>query len=202
MNDSEELTTNERYEDRLVQAIENASEKSAPTRVTALQNVCEILMHRYMPEFVDDRKITLLDCIEKSIRRGKSAEQICAISIAPLLVLQLNGDETVIKNLNQLLQCTVQDKAVSFDARAKCCSSLGLLNFLSNDDISDVLNIMQMLETIFSGSFLKGDDKVTVSVSAEAGILHSAALEAWALLLTLLPSGDLVNWMTNSQVLP
>lgn len=202
VNDCEELTSNERYEDRFVQAIENASEKSAQTRVTGLQSICEILTHRYMPEFVDDRKITILDCIEKSIRRGKSVEQINAVSIAPLLVLQLSGDEAIIKSLNQLLLCTAQDKAASFEARAKCCSTLGLLNFLSNDDINEVVNIMQILETAFSASYLKGDDKVPITVSAEAAVLHSAALEAWALLLTLLPPGDLVNWMTTSQVLP
>lgn len=202
VNDSEELSCNERYEDRLAQAIENASEKSTQTRVAALQSICETMMHRFMPEFIEDRKVTLLDCLEKSIRRGKSAEQISAASIAPLLALQLRGDEVVMKTLNQLLLTIGQDKAASLEARAKCCSTLGLLNFLSNDDISDVLSIMQMLETVFSGSYLKGDDKTPVSVSAEAASLHSVALEAWALLLTLLPSGDLVNWFASGQILP
>lgn len=156
-------------------------------------------MHRYMPDFVEDRKVTLIDCIEKSIRRGKGAEQVWGAKLAPLLVLQLGGDEAISKALNQFLLTTVQDKSVSFDARAKCCTALGLLNFLGGDDIGDLLTLMQFFETIFSASYLRGDDKTPVSVTAEAGTLHAEALSAWGLLLTLIPGGDFVSWMTSGQ---
>lgn len=199
VNDSEELSSNERYEEKFIQALENATEKSAQTRALALQSICEILMHRYMPDFVDDRKVTLIDCIEKSIRRGKGPEQVWGARLAPLLVLQLGGDDGISKALNQFLLTTVQDKSVSFDARAKCCTALGLLNFFGGDDIGDVVTLMQFFETIFCGSYLKGDDKTPISVSAEAGTLHAEALSAWGLLLTMVPSGDLVSWMSGGQ---
>ncbi|XP_011191458.1 interferon-related developmental regulator 2 [Zeugodacus cucurbitae] len=198
-NDMDELSSNERFEEKFMQALENATEKSAQTRTTALQNICEILMHRYMPDFVDDRKVTLIDCIEKSIRRGKGAEQSCAARLAPLVVLQLGGDVEISKELNQCLLTTVQDKAVSFDARAKCCTALGLLNFLGGEDIGDLITLMQFFEGIFSASYLRGDEKSPVSVNAEAGTLHAEALSAWGLLLTLIPSGDFVSLMTNGQ---
>lgn len=199
VNDTDELSMSERYEDKFVQALENATEKSAQTRVAALESMCEILMHRYMPDCVDDRKETLVDCIEKSIRRGKGAEQAWGARLAPLLVLQLGGDEGISKALNQFLLTTVQDKSVSFDARAKCCTALGLLNFFGNVDIGDLLTLMQSFEGIFSGSYLKGDDKTPISVSAEAGTLHAEALSAWGLLLTMIPPGDFVTWMTSGQ---
>ncbi|KAI9585216.1 hypothetical protein GQX74_001063 [Glossina fuscipes] len=203
VNDCDELSSNERYEERFIQALENATEKSAQTRTLALQSICEILMHRYMPDFVDDRKVTLIDCIEKSIRRGKGAEQAWGARLAPLLVLQLGGDETISKTLNQFLLTTVQDKSVTFDARAKCCTALGLLNFFGGEDIGDLLTLMQCFESIFSGSYLKADDKVPISVSTEASTLHAEALSAWGLLLTLIPPGDFVAWMTSGQpVLP
>ena len=198
VNDSDE-SSNERYEEKLLQALENATEKSAQTRALALQNICEILMYRYMPDFVEDRKVTLIDCIEKSIRHGKGAEQVWGAKLAPLLFLQLGGDDAITKALNQFLLTTVQDKSVAFDARAKCCTALGLLNFLAGEDIGDLLNLMQVYEGIFSASYLKGDDKTPVSVSAEAGTLHAEALSSWALLLTLIPSGDFVSWMTGGQ---
>lgn len=199
INDMDELSSNERFEEKFMQALENATEKSAQTRTQALQSICEILMHRYMPDFVDDRKVTLIDCIEKSIRRGKGAEQSCAARLAPLVVLQLGGDVEISKELNQCLLTTVQDKAVSFDARAKCCTALGLLNFLGGEDIGDLLTLMQFFEGIFSASYLRGDEKSPISVNAEAGALHAEALSAWGLLLTLIPSGDFVSLMTNGQ---
>lgn len=184
-----------------MQALENAQEKSVQTRVQALQTMSEILMHRYMPDFIEDRKITLIDAIEKSIRRGKGAEQACGAKLAPLLVLQLGADETFTKSLNQFLQTTIQDKSVTFDARAKCCGALGLLNFLSGDDIGDLLELMQLLETIFSGSYLR-DEKTPISVNAEAGAMHAEALSAWGLLLTLIPPGDFVSLMNRQQMFP
>ncbi|XP_073822685.1 interferon-related developmental regulator 1 isoform X1 [Musca autumnalis] len=199
VNDSDELSSNERYEEKFMQALENATEKSAQTRVLALQSICEILMHRYMPDFVDDRKVTLIDVIEKSIRRGKGSEQVWGARLAPLLVLQLGGDEGISKALNQFLLTTVQDKSVSFDARAKCCTALGLLNFFGGEDIGDVVTLMQFFEAIFSASYLKGDDKTPVTISNEAGALHAEALSAWGLLLTMIPSGDFVSWMTGGQ---
>lgn len=199
VEDSDELSSNERYEEKFMQALENATEKSAQTRAQALQSICEILMHRFMPDFVEDRKVTLIDCIEKSIRRGKGAEQVWGAKLAPLLVLQLGGEEVVSKALNQFLLTTMQDKSVNFDARAKCCAALGLLNFLGTDDIGDLLPMMQFFEAIFSGSYLRGDDKTPISVNAEAGTLHAEALSAWGLLLTLIPSGDFVNLMTSGQ---
>ncbi|GAB0095872.1 Interferon-related developmental regulator [Sergentomyia squamirostris] len=191
----------EKFEEKFAQAMENATEKSIQARVSALQAACEILMLRFMPDYVDDRKITLIDIIEKSLRRGKGAEQGNAAKLASLLSIQLAGDDIIPKGLNQTLIVMSQDNAVTFDARAKCCSSLGLINFLSEDNIGEILNLMKMFETIFCGSFLKGDHTPS-SASAEAAILHCAALQAWSLLLTLIPPGDLVSIMKQRSLLP
>ncbi|KAH8279677.1 hypothetical protein KR054_001078, partial [Drosophila jambulina] len=190
---------NERFEEKFEKALEQATEKSAQTRVQALQAICELLMHRYMPDFVEDRKMTLMDFVEKSIRRGKGQEQVWGARLAPLLVLQLGGDEGFSKTMNQFLLNTVQDKSVGFDARAKCCTALGLLSFLACEDVGELVQLMQYFEAIFAGSYLRGDDKTPVSVTAEAGTLHAEALSAWGLLLTLIPSGDFVSLMTTGQ---
>ncbi|KAH8393673.1 hypothetical protein KR200_009340, partial [Drosophila serrata] len=190
---------NERFEEKFEKALEQATEKSAQTRVQALQAICELLMHRYMPDFVEDRKMTLMDFVEKSIRRGKGQEQVWGARLAPLLVLQLGGDEGFSKTMNQFLLNTVQDKSVGFDARAKCCTALGLLSFLACEDVGELVQLMQYFEAIFAGSYLRGDDKTPVSVTSEAGTLHAEALSAWGLLLTLIPSGDFVSLMTTGQ---
>ncbi|KAL5282169.1 IFRD1 family protein [Megaselia abdita] len=197
--DADELSAMEKYEDKITIALENATEKSAQTRSAALQEICQILSQRYMPYFLEDRKVTIVDCIEKSIRRGKGAEQIYGSRLAPLLVLQLGGDESISNTLNQFLLTTAQDKTTTCDVRASCCLSLGLLNFLGGEDIGKLVNLMQHFENIFSESYLKGDDKTPISVTAEAAALHAEALSAWGLLLTLIPPGDFVSFVNNGR---
>lgn len=191
----------EKHEEKLIQSLENAIEKSVQTRVQALQTICEILQHRYMPDLIEDRKITIMDIIEKSLRRGKGSEQGLAAQLASLYILQLGPDDVIIKTMTQLLLQTAQNKSSTFDARGKCCTALALITFLGVDDISDVISIMQQLEQIFSASYLKGD-KTPSSATADAGALHSAALSAWGLLVTLVPSGDFCMLMRDTSYPP
>lgn len=190
----------EKFEEKFLQALDLASEKSAQTRCQALQTICELLMHRYMPDFVDDRKMTIMDIVEKSVRRGKGQEQAYGAKLATLLIIQLGGGYDIIKPLNQYLLSAALDKSVSFDARAKCCTALGLLNFLGSDDIGELIQLMTNMETIFSGSFLKGDNTPS-SAGHDAGVLHSAALSTWGLILTILPPNDFQTIMNRHSPL-
>lgn len=102
----------------------------------------------------------------------------------------------------------------------QCCTALGLLNFLAGGDLGDILSLMKSLELIFSSSYLKvrkimfdnllanylvtyqqfffpkGDGSVN-TISVDAGAMHAAALSSWGLLLTLIPAGDVVNFMDD-----
>lgn len=197
----DEVELNEKFEEKLMQAMENATEKSAQTRTLALQNICEILMQRYMPEFVDDRKITLMDLAEKGVKRGKGPEQAVAARLAALLIIHIGGDEAIVKQVTPLFLTIALDPAANMEARAKCCLSLGLLNFLGNDDLTEILAIMKSLEQIFSGSYLKGDNSPSAA-NANAATLHSAALSAWGLLLTLLPPSEIAQMQKSHASLP
>lgn len=198
----EETTDNtvEKFEEKLMQAIENASEKSQQTRSTALQVMNEIFMHHNMFDFIEERRVTIMDIIEKSLKRGKGQEQALAAKMAALLLIQLQGDEEVVKTLAPLLQHTALDKSATSDARAKCCSSLALLHFLGGDDVGDLIILCQLFEGIFSGSYLKSDN-TTSQPNADLGSLHAAAVGAWALLLTLIPSGDVISLLETKQIL-
>jgi hypothetical protein len=111
-------------------------------------------------------------------------------------MMQLGGGFEFAKTLGQYLLTAALDKSVSFDARAKCCTALGLLSFIGSDDIGDLIQLMQTFETIFSGSYMKGDQSPS-SASVDAGILHSSALSAWGLLLTLIPPAHFVTAMSQ-----
>lgn len=155
---TDEVSAQEKNEDKMSQAMELAMEKSAQTRCNALQSMCEILQHRYMPEFIEDRKVTIQDLVEKSLKRGKGAEQGWAAQLASLLILQLGVNDGVAKALCDILQVISLDNAVGYEARSKCCTALGLLRFYGTADagIGDVLAQMRHFEQIFSGSYLKG----------------------------------------------
>lgn len=200
---SNENGGSEKYEEKMLQAIENVSDKSLQTRLNAFQVINEVLVHHYIPDFIDDRKMTIMDAIEKSIKKGKGTEQAWAARIIPLLVIQLEGAEDMndlIKVLKPVLLATAQDTTASYDARAKCCMALGLLNFLASNDMGDLLPLMKVFEGIFSGSYLKGDSSPS-SANNDAAALHSSALGAWALLLTLIPSGDLVSLVNSNNTM-
>lgn len=200
-DDSSVVTTVEKYEEKLLQALENATEKSAQTRTTAVQAICEILQHRHIPDFVEDRKITIMDIVEKSVRRGKGLEQEWAARLAPLLIIQLGGDQQIATPLAQLLLTTLQNRAMSQVVRAWSCTALGLLTFLNCDDIGEIIATMQQCEQIFAGSYLKGD-KTPPAINDDLAQLHVAALSSWSLLATLIPSGDFCAYINNASVGP
>lgn len=79
--------------------------------------------------------------------------------------------------------------------------SLGLLNFLGNDDLGAVLDLMKNFESIFCGSYLKGDNSAS-SAGVDAAGLHAAALSSWGLLLTLLPPSDVANMVEKPGNFP
>lgn len=107
----------------------------------------------------------------------------------------------VVKTLAPILQTIALDKSSTPSARAKSCLSLALLHFLGGDDsVGDTILLCQQFEGIFSGSYLKGDNTPSAA-TADAATLHAAALSAWALLLTLIPSGDIISLIETKQIL-
>lgn len=167
-----------------------ATEKSAHTRTAALATLVEVLGQRYMPDCVEDRRLTVIDLIERSLRRGKGAEQALAAQLVPVLVLQLGEADSVAAALGPLLLQTAQLASVSATARAKCCAAVALVSVLADSDTGDALQLMQAMEALFAGAYQRGD-KSASGASAEQSVLHCAALSAWALLLTLCPAGDM-----------
>lgn len=200
-DDSQMVATTEKYEEKLLQSIENATEKSAQTRTQSIQTICDIMQHRHIPDFIEDRKITIMDIVEKSLRRGKGAEQEWAARLAPLLIIQLGGDAHISNTLGQLLSATLNNRACTYSVRAWSCTALALLSFLNSDDIGDIVEAMQQFEQIFAGSYLKGD-KTSPNVSDDAAQLHVAALGGWGLLATLIPPGDFCSYINSGRLAP
>jgi len=118
-----------------------------------------------------------------------------------LLIIQLGGDSQIAQPLSQLLLTTVQNRATALSVREWACNALGTLTFLNCDDIGEIVAIMQQCEQIFAGSYLKGD-KSSPTITDETAQLHVAALGAWGLLATLIPSGDFCAYINNANIGP
>nr|CAD7445635.1 unnamed protein product [Timema bartmani] len=197
----DEQTQEEIFEEKLKEAIDGISEKSAQGRTSALESVAKAFIKKCVPDFVTDRRATLTDGIERSLKKGRGLEQAAAAQLAPLLCVQLGaGDyaEEVCRELTPVLSLVANDAAASPLARAKCCWALGLCSFLAGGEMADVVQLMHSLENIFSASYLKGNGTVPL-VTADQALLHAAALSAWSLLLTLMSPGDIYILMSDDS---
>lgn len=65
--------------------------------------------------------------------------------------------------------------------------------------MGEVVNLMSEMQTVFSGSYLKGDGNLQTSISVEHAALHAAALSSWSLLLTLMSPGDVYQLLGSEN---
>lgn len=185
-DDQQISTPTEKYEEKILQLIENCAEKSMKIRVPALRSMCEIMQHRFFPDFVIERKITIIDIIEKSLRRGKVEEQEIAARLMILLIIQIGGDHNDFKSVCQILS--------TFLNNSTCLQSLAMFYFLTSDDMGEIVDVMIQLEQIFS-------DGSTTLASEDLVQLHVEAMKGWSLLATLIPPGDFCSYVNNGTIL-
>lgn len=70
--------------------------------------------------------------------------------------------------------------------------------FLSGNDAIATIEIMQLLSSIFSGSYLKGNGAIA-TISSEVAALHAAAISSWTLLLTVMTPADIYNLLASDR---
>nr|XP_042906060.1 interferon-related developmental regulator 1 isoform X2 [Parasteatoda tepidariorum] len=195
----EENVLIDNFEDKFKEAIEGTYQKSAKLRIASLEVIKKSLSSKYMGEFLTERKLTLCDVIERSLKRGKGDEQILAAVVAALFCTQLSSvedSELVFQTLQPILMVLLLDTTVSPSVRAQCASSLGLCCFISCSGAEVVQSTMDSLYSVFSGSLLKGNGVLPV-LKPEISSLHSSALLGWNLLLTLLSPPYIMALVNN-----
>ncbi|CAB3242866.1 unnamed protein product [Arctia plantaginis] len=188
-HDDAENEAQEKQEEKVLEIMEALSARSNAARAGAFVALRAALQRRAFDTLLCSHRATLADHISRALRRGKDGERKAAAAVAPLVALQIGeeGTEEFVAEVRPALTATAADKTASLETRTECCSSLAVLCYLMEDDVTEILEVMRVYETIFSGSYLKGDGSVKTSGSAvEEGAWHAAALEAWALLLSLL----------------
>ncbi|XP_040564563.1 interferon-related developmental regulator 1 [Lepeophtheirus salmonis] len=179
LEDNEEI-----YEEKIKEAMDLATQKSANGRVQALDGLCKAFSKKYLPYFIEDRHLTITDIIERALKKGKGSEQVAAANLASSLCIQLgpsSASEDVYNSLRPTFLTTLNDNSNSSKARAAIATSMGICCFLAGGEIAEVVNVMTAMEKIFM-SPKKGD------LNADSYILHTAAVSSWSLLMTMLPS--------------
>lgn len=193
---AEELSQDAIYEEKLKEAMDLASQKSASGRVNALDAISRAFVKKYIPDFVDDRRVTLTDIVERSIEKGKGSEITSACNLAVLLCLQLDGVDTIQEvygDLKSLLITVLHDASASPGARASVALALATVCFLASEE-GELETIMAALEKIFLSNPIVPQIS---AVTAEQSALTTAAVSSWSLLLTELPNATSYAYLVN-----
>uniref|UniRef100_A0A8B9I0S0 Interferon related developmental regulator 2 n=1 Tax=Anser brachyrhynchus TaxID=132585 RepID=A0A8B9I0S0_9AVES len=152
----------------------------------ALQGLRRALAARSLAAFLLERRLTLADGLERSLRRGTGEEQALAGSVLALLCLQVGPGpqgEEVFRSTKPLLVSVLTDGAAGLPARQSCATALGVCCYVAAADPEELFSCLSCLEGVFSDpSADEGGSGLT-----QHGPLHCSALQAWSLLLTICP---------------
>ncbi|KAJ3586928.1 hypothetical protein NHX12_013319 [Muraenolepis orangiensis] len=168
----DELTALEETEDKLRQCIDDLTDKSAKMRQAALESLRLVFSSRVLYDFLTERRITLTDCLERCLKKGGGEEQAAAATLFVLLCVQLGGGdeaEECFKMIRPLFSAILIDGGANVSARQ-----------------SDLVRSMSQLEGVFMSSYPNREGALPASKPGHPA-LCSAALQAWALLVTLCP---------------
>ncbi|XP_014001803.1 interferon-related developmental regulator 2 isoform X1 [Salmo salar] len=190
----DEQTAQEETEDKLKQCIDNLMDKSAKTRLAALDSLGGAFSSKLLYDFLIERRLTVSDCLERSLRKGGGEEQAAAATVCAQLCVQLGGGdegEEGFKILRPVLSAIMIDGCASVSARQSCARALGMCCYVSAaEDGEDLVKSMSHLESVFTMSYPNREGTLPTPNAGAPG-LHSAALHAWALLVTLCPASRL-----------
>lgn len=121
-NEIDEVATQEAFEQKLKDAIDGLTQKSAKGRVSCFASVEKTFALKYVPEFVEDRKITISDAIERGLKKGRGDEQSSAARLSTLLCVQLGiyeSAEIICKDLKPTLTFIANDVTASINGRSE-----------------------------------------------------------------------------------
>ncbi|XP_023275755.1 interferon-related developmental regulator 2-like isoform X1 [Seriola lalandi dorsalis] len=190
----DEQTAQEETEDKLKQCIDNLMDKSAKTRLAALESLRQAFSSKVLYDFLTERRLTVSDCLERSLKKGGGEEQAAAATVFALLCIQLEGGDEAeegFKVLRPILTALLMDNSASIAARQSCARALGMCCYVSAaEEGEDLIKSLALLESIFMTSYPNREGALPTPKPGSPG-LHSAALQAWSLLVTLCPASRL-----------
>ena len=116
------ITAQDVVEDELRKFIDELTQKNAKGRIVCFNEIGKFFGIKYLPEFVEDRKDTITDGVERGLKKGRSDERCTAAKLSTLLCIQLgayDSAEIVCKSLKSTLTFIANDNSASNEARAE-----------------------------------------------------------------------------------
>jgi len=166
--------------------------KSSESRLVGMEKMVNFFKHQSLTEFIkrNFNYVIMYDAIEYSIACSSGREKVLASQLAVLMIAHLPDCTGPSEYLNYLLETNASNKLI--EDRSCVLTSLAEIYFFGRRKVeSDGINLCQELEEIFAEGY---DEEV-------ADDEHVAALNAWILLLTLIPSSELVQLVQSEQIL-
>jgi hypothetical protein len=101
------------------------------TRLRALDNMLMVLMNNYIPESLDKWRASLIDVVERNLKRTfEEAIRVC--TLAALISLQLGvGFEQEICDILTPMRQICTDESIIESVRASCTLAIALCVYLS-----------------------------------------------------------------------
>ncbi|XP_034393386.1 interferon-related developmental regulator 2 isoform X3 [Cyclopterus lumpus] len=190
----DEQTAQEETVDKLKQCIDNLMDKSTKTRLAGLESLRLAFSSRVLYDFLTERRLTISDCLERSLKKGSAEEQAVAATVFALLCIQLGGGDEAeegFKMLRPILTAILIDNAASLAARQSCARALGMCCYVStSEEGEDLIKSLALLESVFMSSYPNREGTLPTPKPGSPA-LHNAALQAWSLLVTLYPASRL-----------
>mmetsp|Transcript_4857 Transcript_4857/g.6784 ORF Transcript_4857/g.6784 Transcript_4857/m.6784 type:complete len:382 (+) Transcript_4857:28-1173(+) len=149
------------------------SEKSGATREIALEAIFKELKNQYHEEFVTKSRLTLLDALKKSLRKGSAKERkFGALCVAMTSVTLGADDDELYKEFKPIFSELIspQNTGVSEETKATLAESLAMICLVSADE-NETLNVINELFAVIQHHTSNNE-------------LIAAGVRAWSLLVS------------------
>lgn len=187
----------ERFEEKMLELLDLATDKSAHTRTKALLLLAAKLQRSAGTEFPQYIHQALTDVVVRSLKKGQGMEYLAAARLSSLLMMvimslskQVDEGELVYKVLSPLLRVTLADPSTPASVRKECAYTLSICTFIfaeaCGDCVATVTEVMHTLRSVYKASLPK-DNGDLPRHTAPVTALHTAALNGFCLLLSALP---------------
>lgn len=193
------LSAQEQREDKLKEDIDNVTDKSAKTRITALGSLRLGLSSQVLGDFLTERRVTLTDALERCLKKGKDEEQSLAATVLSLLCIQLGSGsegEEVFHCLKPILISILTDSSAGMTARQSCTTALGQCCFIAAADVEDLVSCLSVLEGILTLLYSENNG----TPPSQQGLV-CCAIQSWALLLTICPASRIQKTLESHLAL-
>lgn len=180
-----------------------ATQKSPIERTKALKAICDELQDKLVPHtFLADQKNVILEIIFKAMKRGSESEQLAAVRLATLTVLQFGRDERFCSEISKLFFNSLKQSSATISTNASICTALALIELVDDEYSTNVSfeSVMNVLKQIFYESHPRYKSSKEDSSNEQSNLLRIKALEAWALLLTLCSPKDVCSIVKSQMI--